>query len=80
MADRIPLIVNPGAAQIQELPTGDTLTIGNGVQITGNLNVTGITTTQSGTGGVAGTYALGSVLAHRSFHTVYSQAGLQQMH
>ena len=27
MADRIPLIVNPGAAQIQELPSGDTLAV-----------------------------------------------------
>jgi len=49
MADRIPLIVNPGAAQIQELPTGDTLTIGNGVQITGNLSVAGISSFTSGT-------------------------------
>tara|TARA_Y100001938_G_scaffold22949_1_gene29840 strand:- start:578 stop:820 length:243 start_codon:yes stop_codon:yes gene_type:complete len=80
MADRIPLIVNPDAKQIQEIASGDNLTIGNSVQITGNLNVTGITTTQSGTGGVAGTYALGSVLAHRSFMSSYDTNGLQQMH
>ena len=30
MANRIPLIVNPTASQIQELPSGDTLVIGEG--------------------------------------------------
>ena len=30
MANRIPLIVNPDASQIQELPSGDTLIIGEG--------------------------------------------------
>ena len=38
MANRIPLIVNPDASQIQELPTGDTLIIGSGgLEVTGNL-------------------------------------------
>ncbi len=57
MANRIPLIVNPNASQIQEVPTGDVVTLPNnitssnktsgalvvtgGVGIGGNLNVGG---------------------------------------
>ena len=39
MADRIPLIVNPDASQIQELPTADNLVL------SGQLKLTGTTTT-----------------------------------
>ena len=39
MADRIPLIVNPGASQIQELPIADNLVL------SGQLKLTGTTTT-----------------------------------
>ena len=38
MADRIPLIVNPSANQIQELPSGDALSVA------GDLNITGVST------------------------------------
>jgi len=39
MANRIPLIVNAAAGQIQELPTGDTLLIGNDVDVNGSVDV-----------------------------------------
>jgi len=35
MANRIPLIVNPTASQIQELPTNDTLDINNNIDVAG---------------------------------------------
>ena len=35
MADRIPLIVNPSANQIQELPTGDELVLSGQLKLTG---------------------------------------------
>ena len=38
MTDRIPLIVNPSANQIQELPSGDALSV------SGDLNITGVST------------------------------------
>ena len=45
MADRIPLIVNPSANQIQEVPTGDVVTLVNNIassnKTTGALVVTG---------------------------------------
>ena len=39
MANRIPLIVNPTAGQIQELPSGDTLLIGNDVDVNGSVDI-----------------------------------------
>ena len=45
MADRIPLIVNPNASQIQEVPTGDVVTLINNIassnKTSGALVVTG---------------------------------------
>jgi Leucine-rich repeat (LRR) protein len=47
MANRIPLIVNPSASQIQELPAGDTLDLSNctiasdAITVSGNLTVSG---------------------------------------
>ena len=45
MADRIPLIVNPSANQIQEVPNGDVVTLINNIassnKTTGALVVTG---------------------------------------
>ena len=45
MADRIPLIVNPAASQIQEVPTGDVVTLINNIassnKTSGALVVTG---------------------------------------
>ena len=45
MADRIPLIVNPNASQIQEVPTGDVVTLPNNItssnKTSGALVVTG---------------------------------------
>ena len=41
MVARIPLIVNPGAAQIQELPTGDSITIPGDLNVTGNITNSG---------------------------------------
>ena len=42
MVARIPLIVNPGAAQIQELPTGDSITIPGDLNVTGNITNSGL--------------------------------------
>lgn len=47
MANRIPLIVNSSALQIQELPAGDTLDLANcslsadSITVSGNLTVSG---------------------------------------
>jgi len=41
MANRIPLIVNPTASQIQELPTNDTLDINNNIDVAGISTFTG---------------------------------------
>ena len=45
MANRIPLIVNPNASQIQEVPTGDVVTLPNNItssnKTSGALVVTG---------------------------------------
>jgi len=52
MADRIPLIVNPGAAQIQELPSGDALSVAGDLKVTGastfaGINASGVVTATS---------------------------------
>ena len=39
MANRIPLIVNPGASQIQEVPAGDVLFIPNTVDVNGSVDI-----------------------------------------
>ncbi len=39
MANRIPLIVNPGASQIQELQTSDVLLIPNTVDVNGSVDI-----------------------------------------
>ena len=54
MADRIPLIVNPSAEQIQELPSGDNL---NGIA---NITATGTATANLFVGG--GMVPLGAIL------------------
>jgi hypothetical protein len=41
MADRIPLIINSSAEQIQELPSGDSLTGITNIAATGNITATG---------------------------------------
>ena len=38
MADRIPLIVNPNASQIQEVPTGDVVTLINNIASSNSTN------------------------------------------
>ncbi len=57
MADRIPLIVNPTAAQIQETPTNDRLIVGlttiatnSGINQTGLITATTFNATSSFTG------------------------------
>ena len=37
MTARIPLIVNPSVEQIQELPSGDSLSIPGDLDVTGNI-------------------------------------------
>ena len=61
MADRIPLIINSSAEQIQELPSGDSLTGITNIAATGNI--TGVTNiTASGTiTGVTDVTASGTV-------------------
>ena len=52
MADRIPLIINSTAEQIQELPSGDSLTGITNIAATGNITgVTNITASGTVTGG-----------------------------
>ena len=41
MVARIPLIVNPSANQIQELPTGDSINIPGDLNVTGNITSSG---------------------------------------
>lgn len=55
MANRVPLIVNPGALQIQELPTGDTL------DLTDN-DVTGIGSISANTASISGNLTVGGDL------------------
>jgi len=51
MADRIPLIINSSAEQIQELPSGDSLTGITNIEATGNITgVTNIAATGTITG------------------------------
>ena len=47
MTDRIPLIVNPSAAQIQELPSGDSLSIPGDLDVTGSITGNSVHAVQS---------------------------------
>ncbi len=51
MADRIPLIVNPNASQIQEVPTGDVVTLINNIASSNSTNGALVVTGGVGIGG-----------------------------
>ena len=56
MTNRVPLIVNASSAQIQELPTADTLSVAGNI-IAANVNITGLA---SATGNITGAYIFGN--------------------
>ena len=61
MTDRIPLIVNSGTAQIQELPSGDSLDLTNsGIS---NANIINATTVVANSSTITGNVTAGNVLA-----------------
>jgi len=65
MTDRIPLIVNRGTAQIQELPSGDSLDLTNsGIS---NANTINATTIVANSSTISGNVTAGNVLADGYF-------------
>ena len=80
MADRYPLIVNTGAAQIQELASGDNLNLtGSNISAVTNITASGVLTINSGGSTTAivngGSNAAGNIGSSTGyFNTVFAKA------
>ena len=61
MADRIPLIVNPDASQIQELPTNDKLLLSGHLEFNSNAAACGDIISSGGNDGIVGVFCSTSV-------------------
>ena len=61
MADRIPLIVNPDASQIQELPTNDKLLLSGHLEFNSNAAACGDIISSGGNDAIVGVFCSTSV-------------------
>jgi hypothetical protein len=80
MADRYPLIVNTGSAQIQELPSGDNLNLtGSNISAVTNITASGFLTINSANNVTAivngGSNAVGNIGSSTTyFNTLFAKA------